>query len=525
MIATQLNVAAVNPDQARYHYDASGQRVIKTITRGGRVEQRIYLDGFELYLVRNGSGVLERWEILHLADGDRSVALVETKTSTTNTGQVLDKLIRFQFSNHLGSAVLETDESAAARIISYEEYTPYGETAYIAGQNLSEVRRKRYRYSGKERDNEFGLYCCGARYLVPWTGRWLSCDPIGIEGGLNCFAYASSAPVTYIDPTGLAPISPSIGVDGLEVNDLAEGLSKLDQLANEVNAAKKSTEFFLGEQGGSYRIFNIGELGGKLPKGFTSVGHTHPLGAMITNEDVAEVTANGLIRGSMRSHVIARGNGNFSVLEIAQGQGTATTLKLSENGGTLVDWVGLANDSDIAPYSGTGGRGGCPSPFRNTEDLAEALRSSTAVQDLIPRWGAEFGEPFAVISRSFGSRVGGELGGGLFILASGIAEIGWVALTDDPRHAEQFHREPMFKVYAEAQDIQNRDWQARTEGYASYVDAQASLAISLGCKDCSAIDVRGATPTRKVDYGRVQQFLTRYTRDHPSYPSFNAPRP
>src|SRR4029079_18338707 len=136
--------------------------------------------GFELFLVRNGSGPAERWETLHVVDGERPVALVETQPAASNACQVLHKLVRLQFTDHLGSATLETDDSAAARIISYEEFTPYGQTSYIAGQNLSEVRRKRYRYSGKERDGESGLCYHGARYLSPWMGRWISCDPIGI---------------------------------------------------------------------------------------------------------------------------------------------------------------------------------------------------------------------------------------------------------------------------------------------------------------------------------------------------------
>ena len=208
LIAAQLNVAATNPDRARYHYDAVGQRVRKTITRGSRVEERIYLGGFEIFFVRNGSGLVERWETLHLADGEKRIALVETRTSTTNINQVIEKLTRFQFGNHLGSAVLETDDSTSARIISYEEFSPYGETSYIAGQNLSEVRRKRYRYSGKERDNESGLSYYGARYLAPWLGRWISCDPAGASDSLNLYAVVQNNPISLLDPIGTQTVAP-----------------------------------------------------------------------------------------------------------------------------------------------------------------------------------------------------------------------------------------------------------------------------------------------------------------------------
>jgi RHS repeat-associated protein len=202
LVAAQLNAAAVNPDRAWYQYDAAGQRVRKTITRGNRTEERVYLGGFELFLVRTSSGPVERWETLHLSDGDKRIALVETETAANDPAQVMDKLCRLQFNNHLGSALLETDDSPTARIISYEEYTPYGETAYFAGQQLSEVRRKRYRYSGKERDNESALYYFGARYLAPWIGRWMSCDPLGAIDGCNIYRYANNSPLTVTDRTG-----------------------------------------------------------------------------------------------------------------------------------------------------------------------------------------------------------------------------------------------------------------------------------------------------------------------------------
>jgi hypothetical protein len=37
---------------------------------------------------------------------------------------------------------------------------------------------KRYRYTGKERDEESGLYYHGARYYAPWLGRWTAIDPL-----------------------------------------------------------------------------------------------------------------------------------------------------------------------------------------------------------------------------------------------------------------------------------------------------------------------------------------------------------
>lgn len=42
----------------------------------------------------------------------------------------------------------------------------------------------------------------GARYYDPATGRFLQRDPIGIDGGLNVYAYVANAPTIRIDPSG-----------------------------------------------------------------------------------------------------------------------------------------------------------------------------------------------------------------------------------------------------------------------------------------------------------------------------------
>jgi RHS repeat-associated protein len=113
---------------------------------------------------------------------------------------------QYQLGDHLGSAILELDE--AGGLISYEEYLPYGSTAYQAGPSAAEVRLKRYRYIGNERDFENGFSYCFARYQCPWLGRWISPDPKGIAAGLNLYGYADQSPVVLHDPNGRDPVEP-----------------------------------------------------------------------------------------------------------------------------------------------------------------------------------------------------------------------------------------------------------------------------------------------------------------------------
>jgi len=216
LVQAELNQSG---DTAYYQYDASGQRVRKTVVKGSTIEERIYLGGYEIYCKRNGQNgtnlKLER-QTLHVMDDKKRIALVETRTAGDDPDDSRWRRFRYQLDNHLGSSVMEIEWAKdqngqwQSDILSYEEYYPYGGTAYIAGRSKDneiapEVKRKRYRYSGKERDDETtGLYYYGARYYASWLGRWVSCDPSRQkEDGLNIYAYVRNNPVKLVDPDGM----------------------------------------------------------------------------------------------------------------------------------------------------------------------------------------------------------------------------------------------------------------------------------------------------------------------------------
>jgi RHS repeat-associated protein len=200
-----------------YLYDSLGQRARKVTVDGcgRRRADRIYIGGFEVYreYASDGNSVKLERTTLHVMDDGRRVALVETREEETS--------IRYQFGNHLGSACLELDEAGA--VITYEEYYPYGNTSYQSGRSLAEVSLKRYRFTGKERDDETGFSYHGARYYAPWLGRWVSCDPAGLVDGPNLFAYASDNPIGGIDPSGTQAVDPKKEAPYAEGDDPATG--------------------------------------------------------------------------------------------------------------------------------------------------------------------------------------------------------------------------------------------------------------------------------------------------------------
>jgi RHS repeat-associated protein len=196
----QQVVNSGSPETTWYIYDASGQRMRKVteLVTGRLKNEHIYLGGFEIYR-RQGGNALAR-ETLHVMDDKQRIALVETRTQGNEPG-VPQQLIRYQCGNHLGSASLELDHQA--QIISYEEYYSYGSTSYQAVRSQTETPR-RYRYTGKERDEETGLYYHGARYYAAWLGRWISCDPVELVDETNRYLYVRGNSLTYKDPTGFA---------------------------------------------------------------------------------------------------------------------------------------------------------------------------------------------------------------------------------------------------------------------------------------------------------------------------------
>jgi RHS repeat-associated protein len=180
-----------------YFNYSGGQRIRKVCLKAGGIEEhRIYLGSYEIYRKFVSSSLTQERLTVHVSDDMGRIAMVETETTPTP-----DTRIRYIYANHLQSATLELDDSCA--IISYEEYHPFGTTAFQSSDAAINAVAKRYRYTGKERDEETGLYYHGARYYIPWLGRWSAVDPEeNKNSGVSPYGYCSNNPTSKIDTDG-----------------------------------------------------------------------------------------------------------------------------------------------------------------------------------------------------------------------------------------------------------------------------------------------------------------------------------
>jgi len=107
-----------------------------------------------------------------------------------------------------GSFIYQFDPQGNAVHIMDNSRNVLANLAYDAwGQLMSGSNPAPYGYKGQwgyYADVESGILLLTHRYLDPATGRFLTRDPIGAEGGVNLYAYVGNGVVLWNDPRGRA---------------------------------------------------------------------------------------------------------------------------------------------------------------------------------------------------------------------------------------------------------------------------------------------------------------------------------
>lgn len=203
-------VATLDGQLWRYRYDALGRRVAKQqVTANGEIVEQIEFtwDGSNLaeehHLGPGGNRRLRSWEIepetdLPLIQGEK---LIGAETPQ----HVVDQRFHAIVTDLVGTPteLVGLDGSVRRRALS----TIWGEEA-DRGNELTPLR-----FPGQYFDAETGLHYNYHRYFDPGLGRYISADPLGLEGGANGQAYVSN-PTAMVDPLGLMTCGPSGGGRG-----------------------------------------------------------------------------------------------------------------------------------------------------------------------------------------------------------------------------------------------------------------------------------------------------------------------
>lgn len=184
----------------QYLYDSGGKRVKKlTWKTGGIYDSISYIDGIFEYRT-DGT---EEQNLLHIMDNRSRIATIRIGDDFGDTTPA----VKYNLENNIGSSVVQLEYDGTN--INQEEYYPFGETSF------GSYAKKRYKYCGKERDEESGLYYYGARYYAAWTCRFISVDPLAADYPFYTpYNYAGNKPINKIDVDGMQEQGADTGPKG-----------------------------------------------------------------------------------------------------------------------------------------------------------------------------------------------------------------------------------------------------------------------------------------------------------------------
>ncbi len=192
-----------------YTYDVRGNLVQVDLPSGDVIQYLV--DGQGRRVGKKKNGVLEKaWlyrnQLNPVAELDGSGALVGRFVYGSKSN-VPEYMVRGGVtyrvpSDHLGSPRALVDVASGA-VAWRADFDAWGNRTLIAGTSDFVP----FGFAGGMFDWETGLTRFGARDFDPRVGRWVSKDPVGLQGtGTNLFGYSLSDPVNRMDRTGRDPL-------------------------------------------------------------------------------------------------------------------------------------------------------------------------------------------------------------------------------------------------------------------------------------------------------------------------------
>ena len=158
-----------------YHYDFSGNLIAETREDGKPVRDYVWAD---------------------------SRPIAQIKTRRTNKGILKQRKLLYLHADHLNTPRIATNPTGI--VVWRWEGAAFGNTTPNEDPDGDrQVTTINLRFPGQYYDQETGLYYNWNRYYDPKIGRYITSDPIGLDSGLNTYAYVFNNPLRFTDPLGL----------------------------------------------------------------------------------------------------------------------------------------------------------------------------------------------------------------------------------------------------------------------------------------------------------------------------------
>ena len=208
-------LSAVNTptgSRVQFEYDPFARRIEKSVVsrEGVRDRTRFVYDVDSLLheirdrLAEDGERIVE--ERTYTFEPGGLAAIAHQDTTLHGNQRVVSPRVYYV---NGGGAFAERLLSGEGHVISR---APHGVWGDVGVEGIGTPLR----FAGQYADEETGLAYNRNRYYEAESGRYISRDPIGLEGGLRIFGYAGNRPSALIDPEGLvAVIATTTSNDGV----------------------------------------------------------------------------------------------------------------------------------------------------------------------------------------------------------------------------------------------------------------------------------------------------------------------